>query len=182
MANIRFNIEKKRDKSYLFVIFDYRPGCRFKMSIREKINPVFWDRGRQLVTRDHENAEFINKIIASVRQCLERCRVEAKARGIYVSPDELKAQVSSVVFPDRIMVTKPHSDLSQSAYFARFYDLMPDFVNLKDAYQAVENEWNERGVQMFPTYSAFRTGKTRFMSGDKKSFTKSVKAMRDVQG
>lgn len=177
MANIRFNIDKKKDKSYIFVLFDYRPGCRFKMSLKEKVNPLFWDAARQVVTTDHENHEFINNIITNVRKTLERCRLEAKSRQMLPNPAEMKEMVMKIVSPDQKAPERTVSNLSQSAYFKRFYEILPDFVNLKDAYECVEGEWNEHGVQMFPTYNSFRTGKSRYFSGGKQSFKQRAKAI-----
>lgn len=177
MANIRFNIDKKRDKSYIFVLYEYRPGCRFKMSLKEKVNPLFWDVSRQMVTNEHENHEFINNIIINVRKTLERCRLEAKSRQILPNPAEMKEMVTKIILPVQKAPERPVSNLSQSAYFKRFYEILPNYVNLQDAYENVESEWNDQGVQMFPTYGSFRVGKSRYFSGNKKSFNQRAKAI-----
>jgi hypothetical protein len=49
---------------------------------------------------------------------------------------------------------------------------------MKDVYIEVEALWNNHGVQMFPTYEAFRTGKHRYMRNQKKAFGKTPKALK----
>jgi hypothetical protein len=86
--------------------------------------------------------------------------------------------VTQAVFPKET-ATIDVNDYSQSSYFKRFHEIIGNFVNFKDAYLTVEQEWNDKGVSMFPTYTAFRTGKTRYLSGQKKGFSKKAKALKE---
>ncbi|HMU04158.1 MAG TPA: hypothetical protein PJ990_11055, partial [Saprospiraceae bacterium] len=64
--------------------------------------------------------------------------------------------ITKIIAPD---AHQPHDEgktYSASRYWSRFYDILGDYKTNKAAYEAVESEWNEVGVEMFPPYEAFR--------------------------
>jgi len=170
MANIRFNIDRK-NTGYIFVIYDIRPGHRFKMSVQEKVSPAQWDATRQAVTEDHTNHVYINGILHNIRTEIEKARVESKYRGKSLTKEYLSHIINRIIRPSEPSPMNVRN-VSRDLYFQRFYEIVGNYLNLQDAYNAVESEFNEAGVEMFANYGAFRVAKTRYFNKMKKSSRK----------
>ncbi|HMR88779.1 MAG TPA: hypothetical protein PKD51_11535 [Saprospiraceae bacterium] len=169
MANIRFNLAADRSgkTKYITLIYDYLPGKRIKMSTKIKCTPEQWCKQSHRVLPHHPQCDYINAIIIKIINQCNDVKLLYLSKGTNATGVAYRNAITKIIAPD---AHQPHDEgktYSASRYWSRFYDILGDYKTNKAAYEAVESEWNEVGVEMFPTYEAFRAGKTRYMTQKK---------------
>lgn len=178
MANIRFNLANDRSGKtrYITLIYDYLPKQRLKLSTKLKCTPDQWCKDTYTVTATHPQHQYINAILERIKiKCLDT-KLLYLAQGTHATGVAYRNAINKIINPD---THQPHDDgktYSASRYWQRFYDILGDHKTNKAAYEAVESEWNDVGINMFPTYTAFRAGKTRYMT--QKKHINRAKAMK----
>ena len=164
MASIRFNIEKQR---YIFCIYYITPNSRMKVDTSVKIEPHQWDKCSQRCI-DHACADTINLLLDKIKTTITKKIYEDKIKGVQTCPVILKETIKDIINPT--IKEEKQKKYSRSAYFTRFYDILHLYDNNRSAWMEVENEWNEVGISLFPTYEAFKTGKMRYHKNKKDGF------------
>lgn len=179
MANIRFNLESDRNgaQMYITLIYDISRGNRLKMSVREKVDPSMWCKRSQRVLSAHRNHIQINTILNNLAMTVEKIRLRYKVMQQEPPARAFKVELRKIIAPDIEHSIASPQKYDQRSYFDKFYDIVGHHINFKEAYYEVENEWNESGVYMFPTYDSFRVGKMRFLKKHLKSRTKTAKGL-----
>lgn len=169
MANIRFNLAADRSGKtrYITLIYDYLPGQRLKLSTKLKCTAEQWCKINYRVLPVHPQHEYINTIIQRIENRCKDVKLQYLSQGTHATGVAYRNAIQKIIDPD---THQPHDDgklYSASRYWQRFHDVMGDHKSNKAAYEQVESEWNEVGVNMFPTYEAFRAGKTRYLKQKK---------------
>lgn len=166
MANIRFNLAADRSGKtrYITLIYDYLPGQRLKVSTKLKCLPDQWCKNTYRVLPCHPQHEYINAIISKIEAKCKDVKLLYLTQGTHATGIAYRNAILKIVDPDTHQPPDDGKIYSASRYWQRFYDILGDHKTNKSAYEAVEGEWNDVGINMFPTYTAFRAGKTRYMS------------------
>lgn len=103
MANIKFNV----DKGYLFVIYYPSVEDRFKMSLREKVDPKMWDNKNQRVKPIHPHSLHINNFLNTIKDHIDKIRLEYKTAGKRVTSMDLRKELNQRIYGvDEMFVAK----------------------------------------------------------------------------
>lgn len=178
MANIRFNLAADRSGNtrYITLIYDYLPGHRLKLSTKLKCTPDQWCKRTYTVNATHPQQQYINTILEKIKnKCLD-VKLLYLSQGTHATGVAYRNAIRRIIDPDTHQPSDDGKLYSASRYWSRFYDIIGDYKTNKAAYEAVESEWNDVGIEMFPTYTAFRAGKTRYMN--QKKHINRAKAMK----
>lgn len=164
MANIRFNLAPDRTGThkYITLIFHYVPTHRIKMSTKLKCTPDQWCKLTYRVTTDHPQHEHINYILSKIERTCTDVKLRYLAGGIHAAGVAYRNAINKIINPDIHQPIDQGKTFSASRYWDRYYEILPDVRNNKEAYEQVEGEWNDVGVEMYPTYESFRAGKNRY--------------------
>lgn len=169
MANIRFNLANDRagKTKYITLIYHYLPGKRIKLSTKLKCTADQWCKGTYRANTTHPQYMYINAILTRIINKCNDIKLLYLSKGTHATGVAYRNELNKIINPD---AHQPHDEgklYSASRYWSRFYEILGDHKTNKAAYETVENEWNDVGINMFPSYEAFRAGKTRYMSQKK---------------
>lgn len=169
MSNIRFNLANDRsgNTKYITLIYDYVPGKRLKLSTKLKCNPDQWCKRTHRVNESHPHHQHINTILDKITAKCQDVKLRYLVEGTHAAGVAYRNAINKIINPDTHQPSDEGKKYSASVYWSRFYEIIGDHATQKDAYMAVENEWNAVGVEMYPTYTAFRAGKSRYMNQKK---------------
>lgn len=161
MANIRINIDHKKTKGYIFLIYDIRPGTRVKISLRRSVPVGAWDVAAHRVAQWHPDSAQINKYITFIVSGLEKYITDHRRQRRHINVRMVRDYVHKLMKggdTHHVVV-----NLSMQSYFDRCYGMLGDNNNWKQIYEIVEQEWNDQGIVMCPSYDAFRKAKERYL-------------------
>lgn len=169
MSNIRFNLAADRSgkPKYITFIYDYVPGKRVKLSTKLKCNPDQWCKITYTVNDSHPQHEYINNLLTKIKNKCMDVKLLFLSQGTHATGVAYRNAIKKIIDPDTHQPADEGKIYSASRYWDRFHEIMPNYPNLKEAYYEVENEWNDVGISMFPTYTAFRAGKSRYLNQKK---------------
>ena len=169
MANIRFNLANDRSGNikYITLIYSHVPGQRIKMSTKLKCTPDQWCMATYRVNDTHPQAIHINTILTKIERCCNDVKLRYLAGGTHASGVAYRNAILKIIDPDAHQPKDEGKKYHASVYWSRFWEIVPTKKNFKEAYEMVESEWNEVGINMFPTYEAFRAGKNRYHTNKK---------------
>lgn len=109
MANIRFNIDIKNNKGYLFLIYYCASSDRLKYSLREKIPPKDWDAKKGRVKPVNPAATSINTLLSELILFIDRTRHEYKVKGERLTSSALRTVLDKRLYGDDLMLFQPYA-------------------------------------------------------------------------
>lgn len=114
MASIRFNIDRKNNTGYIFLIYYCAANDRLKYSLGEKIPVKDWDSKKNRVKPVNPSATSINSLLSELITFIDRTRHEYKIRGERLTSTALRAALQSRIYG--------HSDQLFKEYATRWLD------------------------------------------------------------
>lgn len=98
MAAIRFNIDRKKNTGYIFLIYYCAANDRLKYSLGEKIPAKDWDSKKNRVKPVHPSATSINSLLSELVTFIDRTRHEYKIRGERLTSTALRAALEARIY------------------------------------------------------------------------------------
>ena len=109
MANIRFNLDIKNNKGYLFLIYYCSSPDRLKYSLREKIPPKDWDSKKGRAKPVNPAATSINTLLSELILFIDRTRHEYKVKGERLTSSALRTALDKRLYGDDLMLFHPYA-------------------------------------------------------------------------
>jgi hypothetical protein len=159
---VKYILDKKTPQKGLILLAIKRTDGKYvKVSMKIFINPDEWDIKNQRTYRDIELNVYLDTVYTMVREYLLKCRSR-----FCVIDEKLKAEIIKIITPNKDGM--PPRKYDKGSYFQRFYEILPEYNNMKEAYEQVESEWNEAGVSFCGSFESFKVNKFRFLRGQRK--------------